>query len=258
MLFDTQRPEWQPLINPVANLVYSATGDSVRDVFVAGEQVVADGTLTKIDESKLYDEIPVAVIALQQAPQGRPDGAIAMAGDVTMDAHDQAESARAPTVIDGLEFPFADYPAPGTATEVADGIFWISTPVPFVGLKQVNLWLLRDGDGWTMIDCGYGEPRRPARADRSGLGQGAGRPADHAADRHAFPSGPRRRLRLDRREMGPSPAHVADRVADRQPRRAQPQHRPRAVARHLLSPPRPRRGARRSASSTASCSTATA
>ena len=61
MLFDTQRPEWQPLINPVANLVYSATGNSVRDVFVAGEQVVADGKLTKIDESKLYEEIPIAV-----------------------------------------------------------------------------------------------------------------------------------------------------------------------------------------------------
>jgi 5-methylthioadenosine/S-adenosylhomocysteine deaminase len=61
VLFDTQRPEWQPLINPVANLVYSATGDSVRDVFVAGEQVVAGGRLTKVDETKLYAEIPVAV-----------------------------------------------------------------------------------------------------------------------------------------------------------------------------------------------------
>jgi len=62
-----------------------------------------------------------------------------------------------------IVFPFADFPAPGTATEVADGIYWISTPVPFVGLKQVNLWLLRDGDGWTMIDCGYG------RSDVRGL-----------------------------------------------------------------------------------------
>jgi 5-methylthioadenosine/S-adenosylhomocysteine deaminase len=61
VLFDTRRPEWQPLINPVSNLVYSATGDSVRDVFVAGEQVVADGRLTKVDESKLYEEIPLAV-----------------------------------------------------------------------------------------------------------------------------------------------------------------------------------------------------
>jgi len=73
---------------------------------------------------------------------------------MSMDAPTRAkrESATAP----GLHFPHADYPAPGTALEVADGIFWISTPVPFVGLKQVNVWLVRDGDGWTMIDCGYG------------------------------------------------------------------------------------------------------
>jgi 5-methylthioadenosine/S-adenosylhomocysteine deaminase len=61
VLFDTERPEWQPLINPVSNLVYSATGDSVRDVFVAGEHVVASGRLTKIDEARLYREIPLAV-----------------------------------------------------------------------------------------------------------------------------------------------------------------------------------------------------
>jgi 5-methylthioadenosine/S-adenosylhomocysteine deaminase len=61
VLFDTNRPEWQPLINPVSNLVYSATGDSVRDVFVAGEHVVANGRLSKIDEERLYAEIPVAV-----------------------------------------------------------------------------------------------------------------------------------------------------------------------------------------------------
>jgi 5-methylthioadenosine/S-adenosylhomocysteine deaminase len=61
VLFDTRRPEWQPLINPLSNLVYSATGDSVRDVFIAGEQVVADGRLTKIDETALYPQVPVAV-----------------------------------------------------------------------------------------------------------------------------------------------------------------------------------------------------
>jgi 5-methylthioadenosine/S-adenosylhomocysteine deaminase len=61
VIFDTSRPEWQPLINPVSNLVYSATGDSVRDVFVAGEHVVRDGRLTRIDESELYRQIPQAV-----------------------------------------------------------------------------------------------------------------------------------------------------------------------------------------------------
>ena len=30
VVFDTNRPEWQPLINPVANLVYSATGEIGR------------------------------------------------------------------------------------------------------------------------------------------------------------------------------------------------------------------------------------
>lgn len=41
--------------------------------------------------------------------------------------------------------------------EVAEGVVRLSIPVPFVGLRQVNLWLLRDGDGWLMIDCGWGD-----------------------------------------------------------------------------------------------------
>jgi len=61
VLFDTNRPEWQPLINPVSNLVYGATGDSVRDVFVMGEQVVAGGHLTEVDEAKLFAEVPIAI-----------------------------------------------------------------------------------------------------------------------------------------------------------------------------------------------------
>jgi len=67
VLFDTARPEWQPLINPVANLVYSATGDSVRDVFVLGEQVVAGGHLTRIDEAKLFAEVPAAIGRLRRS-----------------------------------------------------------------------------------------------------------------------------------------------------------------------------------------------
>ena len=58
--------------------------------------------------------------------------------------------------IDGVTYPWDDYPEPGSVREVAPGILWLSTKVPFVGLRQVNLWLLRDGDGWTMIDCGFG------------------------------------------------------------------------------------------------------
>lgn len=59
------------------------------------------------------------------------------------------------SVGDALAYPFARYPAAGEAVEVADGIFWLSSPLPFAGLRQINLWLLSDGDGWTMVDCGY-------------------------------------------------------------------------------------------------------
>lgn len=53
VLFDSTYPEWQPLFNAVSNLVYSATGNSVRDVLVGGERVVADGRLTRLDEAEI-------------------------------------------------------------------------------------------------------------------------------------------------------------------------------------------------------------
>ena len=56
-----------------------------------------------------------------------------------------------------LTYAFDRFPEEGEAIEVAEGIFWISLPVPFVGLRQVNIWLLRDGDGWTQIDTGHGD-----------------------------------------------------------------------------------------------------
>lgn len=57
VLFDTTYPEWQPLFNPVSNLVYSATGNSVSDVLVAGERVVAAGHLTNVDEAEVLGRV---------------------------------------------------------------------------------------------------------------------------------------------------------------------------------------------------------
>ncbi len=39
--------------------------------------------------------------------------------------------------------------------EVAPGVHWVRMPLPFK-LNHINLYLLDDGDGWTMIDTGYG------------------------------------------------------------------------------------------------------
>lgn len=56
-LFDTRFPEWQPLYNPVSNLVYSATGNSVSEVYVAGECVVSEGRLTQVDEADVLRRV---------------------------------------------------------------------------------------------------------------------------------------------------------------------------------------------------------
>ncbi len=36
---------------------------------------------------------------------------------------------------------------------VAAGIYWLRIPLPMV-LDHINLWLLEDGDGWTIVDTG--------------------------------------------------------------------------------------------------------
>ena len=54
-----------------------------------------------------------------------------------------------------LEYPFPEVPAPGTTVEVAPGVHWLSMPLPFQ-LDHINLWLLDDGDDWTVVDTGIG------------------------------------------------------------------------------------------------------
>lgn len=47
-------------------------------------------------------------------------------------------------------------PEPGRVIEVAPGILWLRLPLP-LALNHVNLYLLDDGDGWTLVDCGIGD-----------------------------------------------------------------------------------------------------
>jgi len=54
-----------------------------------------------------------------------------------------------------LEYPFPEVPAPATTVEVAPGVHWLSMPLPFQ-LDHINLWLLEDEDGWTVVDTGIG------------------------------------------------------------------------------------------------------
>ncbi|HYD56713.1 MAG TPA: MBL fold metallo-hydrolase, partial [Burkholderiales bacterium] len=52
-------------------------------------------------------------------------------------------------------YPFDALPEPGTTLEVAPGVRWLRMPLPFQ-LNHINLWLLEDADGWTIVDTGIG------------------------------------------------------------------------------------------------------
>ncbi len=62
-----------------------------------------------------------------------------------------------------LSYPFAEVPEPGGAIEILPGIKWLRMTLP-LALDHINLYLLRDCDGWWLVDTGLGLP--PVRASR--------------------------------------------------------------------------------------------
>jgi 5-methylthioadenosine/S-adenosylhomocysteine deaminase len=57
VLFDTERPEWQALYNPVNNLVYNADGRSIHTVIVDGRVVVDAYRQSFVDERRLFAKV---------------------------------------------------------------------------------------------------------------------------------------------------------------------------------------------------------
>lgn len=56
--------------------------------------------------------------------------------------------------FDPLTYHFQDdAPGPGEAKEIASGVWWIRMPMQG-RLNHINVWLLRDTDGWTVVDTG--------------------------------------------------------------------------------------------------------
>ena len=54
---------------------------------------------------------------------------------------------------DGVTCIAVEPPPSGIAAVVAPGIHWLRMPLPFK-LDHINLWLLEDDDGWTVVDTG--------------------------------------------------------------------------------------------------------
>jgi 5-methylthioadenosine/S-adenosylhomocysteine deaminase len=63
-LLDVMRPEWQPIHNPIANLVYSSHGGCADTVIVDGKIVMRDGKVLTLNEADLYAEARDRAVAL--------------------------------------------------------------------------------------------------------------------------------------------------------------------------------------------------
>ena len=85
-----------------------------------------------------------------------------------------------------LDYPLAAPPPPGQVIEVAPGIQWLRMPLPFA-LDHINLWLLEEADGWTLVDTGYGDAATRALWEEQIAGTMGGRPIVRIVATHCHP-----------------------------------------------------------------------
>lgn len=85
-----------------------------------------------------------------------------------------------------IQYPFTTPPKPGEALRVAEGVFWVRLPLP-MALDHVNVFVLDDGAGWTIIDTGM--DTQAARRDWEKLLTGplAGKPVSRVIVTHHHP-----------------------------------------------------------------------
>ena len=57
----------------------------------------------------------------------------------------------------GLNYPYGRHinPQPGVVEKIVDGVYWARFPMP-MSLDHINIWLLEDDDGWTVVDTCLG------------------------------------------------------------------------------------------------------
>lgn len=94
----------------------------------------------------------------------------------------------APETYRGLTYPWGRGvdPKPGEPEEIAPGVYWARFAMP-MSLDHINLWLLEDGDGWTLVDTCLDLP--DSRAVWEGLHSGfmGGKPVKRVICTHMHP-----------------------------------------------------------------------
>ena len=89
--------------------------------------------------------------------------------------------------LPALEFPYDEPPIDGEVREVAPGILWLRMPLPMVGLDHINLWLMDDGDSWTIVDTGVNCPETVEVWERVFKEELGGKPVKRLVCTHFHP-----------------------------------------------------------------------
>ncbi|HSZ74874.1 MAG TPA: MBL fold metallo-hydrolase [Rhizomicrobium sp.] len=85
-----------------------------------------------------------------------------------------------------LDYPFERRPEPGETVLVAPGVHWVRMRLP-MQLNHINLWLLEDGDGWTIVDTGIRDRPTMDAWEMLFAGTMAGRPVKRVIVTHLHP-----------------------------------------------------------------------
>ncbi len=93
-----------------------------------------------------------------------------------------------------MVFPWSAPPEPGDAIELApqvqertdSALKWIRMRLPFA-LDHINLWMMRHGAGWCLVDCGYGDNETRAQWEEHFKDAMAGLPASLIVATHYHP-----------------------------------------------------------------------
>lgn len=85
-----------------------------------------------------------------------------------------------------VRYPFDGVPTNGEIREVGPGVLWVRMPLPFK-LDHINLWLLEEEDGWTVVDTGIACDETKAAWERILGGRCAGKPLKRMIVTHFHP-----------------------------------------------------------------------
>jgi glyoxylase-like metal-dependent hydrolase (beta-lactamase superfamily II) len=85
-----------------------------------------------------------------------------------------------------LDYPFETRPELGQMIEVAPGVHWIRMRLP-MQLNHINLWLLEDGDSWTIVDTGIRDEATADAWKQLFAGPMGGRPIRRVIVTHLHP-----------------------------------------------------------------------